>query len=85
MASLVIRFFSSLIPSNNVAPTDFCNFVMKVNKITKTVDFLVPSCTKLLELYYHFTVKFSSISVETSGQITAKQQNIKLKLASLSH
>ena len=44
---------------------------------------MVTSCTKLLELYYDITVKFSPILVETSGQVTVKQQNIKLELASL--
>ena len=39
MASLFIRFFSSLIPSNQRRPTNFCNFVTKVNKIAKTVRF----------------------------------------------
>ena len=39
MASLVIRFFSSLIPSNQRRPTNFCNFVTKVNKIAKLVGF----------------------------------------------
>ena len=39
MASLVIRFFSSLMPSNPRRPTNFCNFVTKVNKIAKTVGF----------------------------------------------
>ena len=38
---------------------------------------------KLSELYYDGTRKFSSILKETCGQITAKQQNIKLELASL--
>ena len=37
MVSLVIRFFSSLIPSNQ--RTKFCNFVTKVNEIAKTVGF----------------------------------------------
>ena len=37
MATLVIRFFSWLIPSNQ--RTNFCNFVTKVNKIAKTVKF----------------------------------------------
>ena len=37
MASLVIRFFSSLMPSNQ--RTNFCNFGTKVNKIAKTVGF----------------------------------------------
>ena len=40
--------------------------------------------TKLLELYYDVTVKFSPILKQTFGQIRAKQQNIKLELASLS-
>ena len=35
MASLVIRFFSSLIPSKQ--RTNFCNFVTKVYKIAKAV------------------------------------------------
>ena len=39
MASLVIRFFSSLIPSNQRRPTNFCDFVTEVNKIAKTVGF----------------------------------------------
>ena len=37
MASLVIRFFSSLLLSNQ--RTNFCNFVTKVNKIAETVGF----------------------------------------------
>ena len=37
MASLVIRFFSLLIPPN--LRNNFCNFVTKVNKIAKTVGF----------------------------------------------
>ena len=37
MASLVIRFFSSLIPSNQW--TNFCNFATKGNKIARTVGF----------------------------------------------
>ena len=37
MASLVIRFVSSLIPSNQ--RTNFCNFVTKENKIAKTIRF----------------------------------------------
>ena len=36
-ASRVIRFFSSLIPSNQ--RTNFCNFVTKMNKIAITVGF----------------------------------------------
>ena len=52
-------------------------------KSQKLLDFLVTSCTKLKELYYDVTVKFSSILKETFGQIPAKQQNIKLELASL--
>ena len=34
-----------------------------------------------IELYYDVTVIFSPILVEMSGQITAKQQNMKLELA----
>ena len=83
IASLVVRFFPSLIRSNQCRPTNFCHFVTKVNKIAKLLDFLVPTCTKLLGLYYDITVKFSPILVETSGQVKAKQQNIKLELASL--
>ena len=75
MASHIIRFFSSLIPSNQ--RTNFCNFVTKVNKIAKTVNFRVTSCTKPLELYYDVTVIFSPLLIETFGQITGKQQNIK--------
>ena len=83
MASLVIRFFSSLIPSNQ--RTNFCNFVTKAKKSQKLLDFLVTSCTKLSELLYNVTVKFSPIFKETFEQITAKQQIIiKLELASLS-
>ena len=37
MASLVICFFSLLLPSNQ--RTNFCNFVTKVNEIAKTVGF----------------------------------------------
>ena len=57
MASLVTRFFPSLIRSNQ--RTNFCNFVIKVNKIAKTANFLVTSCTKLLEHYCIVAVKFS--------------------------
>ena len=49
-------------------------------KSQKRLDFLVTSCTKLLECYYDVTVDFSPILIETSVQITAKQQNIKLEL-----
>ena len=51
-----------------------------VPSCTKLLNFIVPSCTKLLELYYDVTVKFPPTLIETSGQITAKQQNIKLEL-----
>ena len=68
MASLVIRFFSSLLPSNQCSNVN-CNIVTKVHKIAKTAG----------ELYYDVTVKFSPVLIETSGQITAKQQNIKLE------
>ena len=46
-------------------------------------DLNVEVRTKLLELYYEVTGKFSPILKETFGQITAKQQNVKLELASL--
>ena len=39
MASVAIRFFSSLIPSNQRMPTNFCNFVTKVNKVAKALRF----------------------------------------------
>ena len=84
MASLVIRFFFSLIPSNQRRLSNFCNFVTKLNKIAKTVGFPDTFLHKVFELYYDITVKFSPVLVETCGQITAKQQNIKLELASLS-
>ena len=62
-----------------------CNFVTKVNKIAKTVgfpgDFVY---IKLLVLYYDVTLKFSPNLKEIFGQITAKQQNIKLESASIS-
>ena len=57
----------------------------KAKKIEKTVGFPGNFCTKLFELLYDFTVKFSPILKETFGQITAKEQIIiKLELASLS-
>ena len=65
MASVVFCFFSSLISSNQ--RTNFCKFV------TKVLNFLMTQCTKLLELYDNFTVRFSPILKETFGQITAKQ------------
>ena len=75
MVTHVIRFFSSLIPSNQ--RTNFCNLVTKVNKIAKTVEFPGKFVyTKLLELYYDVTVKFLFILTKISAQITAKQQNI---------
>ena len=85
MASLVIRFYSSLIPSTQ--GTNFCNFVTKVNKIAKTVGFPGTFVYKAFRAlaYYDVTVKFYPILVEMSGQITAKQQNTKLELASLSY
>ena len=45
------------------------------------LDFPVTLSTKLLERYYDVAIKFSPILKETFGQITAKQQNIKLKLS----
>ena len=49
MDSLVIRFFSLLIPSNQRSErTNFCNFVTKVKKSQKLLDFLVTSRTKAL-------------------------------------
>ena len=71
MASLAIRFFSSMIRSSQRTGTNFCNFVTKVNKIAKPVGSLVISCTKLSELYYDVTVKFSPILKETFAQIIA--------------
>ena len=79
MASLVIRFFFSLIPSNQ--RTNVCNFVTKVNKITKTVEFSANVVYKAL-IYYDVTVKFSPVLKETFGHIIAKQLSIKLRLAS---
>ena len=72
MASLVIRFFSSLIPSKQC--TNICNFARTVNKIAKTDEF---SCTLV---YKALKVKFSPILKETLGQIIAKPQNIKLQI-----
>ena len=43
------------------------------------LDFLEPLSTKLLELYNDVTDKFSPILIETSAQITAKQQIIRLE------
>ena len=40
MASLVIRFFSSLVPVPSNRRTNFWNFVTKVNKIANTVEIL---------------------------------------------
>ena len=59
MASFAVRFFSSLIPSNQ--PTSFCNCVTKVKKIENTVGFpgKVGYKLKLSELFYDVTVKFS--------------------------
>ena len=82
MASLFICFFSSLIPPNQ--RTNFCNCVTKVKKSPKLFDFLRTSRSKLLELYHGVAVKFSPILKQTFGQITAKQQDAKLELASLS-
>ena len=80
-----VTCYSFLFFVDTIKPTySFCNFVTMVNKIAKTVGFPVTSCTKLLKLYYDVTVEFSSNLTETSWQITAKQQNIKLELASLS-
>ena len=39
----------------------------------------------LSELCYDVAVEFFSILIETSGQITAKQQNIKLELQQLAY
>ena len=57
---------------------------VKSQQNRELLNFLVTSYIKLLEFKYDVTVKFSPISKETFGQITPKQQNIKLQLASLS-
>ena len=51
----------------------------KSKKSQKLLDFLITSCTKLLELYCDVTVAFSPILKETVVQTTTKQQNIKLE------
>ena len=85
MASLVIPFFSSLIPS--IQRTNFCNFATKANKIAKTVGFSDNFMYKLkfFELYRNVAVKFSPILIDSFEKITAKEQNIRLELQKLAY
>ena len=75
-------FFIDIIKPINVLT--FATLRQRSARSQKLLNFLVTSSTKLLELYYDVTVKFSPILKETFGQIIAKQQIIELQLASLS-
>ena len=73
MASLVIRVFSSLFPSTQRRLLTF-QLCDKDEKDAKTVGLSGNF------VYNNVTVKFSPMLNETFGQITTKQQNIKLEL-----
>ena len=80
-----VTCYSFLFFIDAIKPTyyNFCNSVTKAKKLQKLFDFLGTLCAKLLELYCDVTVKFSPILKEIFEQLTAKQQDTKVELASL--